>query len=693
MAAYISKYEGAEIDAHLDNVDVLFGKVTDNVINNIINNDTAANLATANAIPKLGEPVFEKDTGILKVGDGTTAYNSLPVANKQFPNIITVAKTGKADFVCSKYDNDATCIQAAIDYCSVKNIKVLWIFDGVYIIGTQLTVSDDISIHGFGNVTLVSNSLNNDMVVFSGSEVKTVTGSDVSVGATSITVSDATEINVGDLILIYDNIIWDDGSTYPNLKTGELHEVLSISGNTINFIDGLLHDYTAINGLSVKIIHPIKISIDNVTFVGTSDTTSGGLIRVSYAKNSNITNCVLDKGGIRGLHIENSYFVSISNTKISNCNRDGYGYGIAIIDACAYINIYDSKLDNCRHCVAVGGHAILGQSRDVKIYDNVMFGNGNSHVIDAHGCVESIYVHDNIIHANSEPAFKSGAKIAKFFNNIVYNGIAVGVRDTTKDMVVIVDGNTFFSCNYGLNTGGITGTIKHLAFTNNILINGISYLVYSHIANYVDIQNNFTNETTLYYGIRVVSATNGKIQNNTIQNTYRSGLYLESCSNLLITDNKIENSNLRGTDGTMYEAGLALFDCSNIKIINNEIIDTLYNQRFAIKEYNTSDGNYIEGNYVSGSTKKNIGVLGSNTIVRNNWGYITENNGTVTVITGETSKVVAHGLAVEPNYIFLTPRTDPGGYFWISAKDSMNFTVTLNSAQPTGVTFYWRATL
>ena len=39
---------------------------------------TASALASVNPTPAAGEIVWESDTNKLKVGDGTTAYNSLP---------------------------------------------------------------------------------------------------------------------------------------------------------------------------------------------------------------------------------------------------------------------------------------------------------------------------------------------------------------------------------------------------------------------------------------------------------------------------------------------------------------------------------------------------------------------------------------------------------------------------------------
>lgn len=39
---------------------------------------TASALASVNPTPAAGEIVWESDTNKLKIGDGTTAYNSLP---------------------------------------------------------------------------------------------------------------------------------------------------------------------------------------------------------------------------------------------------------------------------------------------------------------------------------------------------------------------------------------------------------------------------------------------------------------------------------------------------------------------------------------------------------------------------------------------------------------------------------------
>lgn len=73
--------------------------------------DTSSNWNTANPTPASGEPCFETDTGKLKIGDGTTAYNSLPYqggSSGETTNLNAIAPlylttSGYATSVLNKY--------------------------------------------------------------------------------------------------------------------------------------------------------------------------------------------------------------------------------------------------------------------------------------------------------------------------------------------------------------------------------------------------------------------------------------------------------------------------------------------------------------------------------------------------------------------------------------------------------------
>lgn len=72
--------------------------------------DTASNWSTNNPTPSAGEPCFETDTGKLKIGDGITAYNSLPYQGGTSDSAVT---TDTAQTISGKktFANDITINQ------------------------------------------------------------------------------------------------------------------------------------------------------------------------------------------------------------------------------------------------------------------------------------------------------------------------------------------------------------------------------------------------------------------------------------------------------------------------------------------------------------------------------------------------------------------------------------------------------
>ena len=67
-------------------------------------------------------------------------------------------------------------------------------------------------------------------------------------------------------------------------------------------------------------------------------------------------------------------------------------------------------------------------------------------------------------------------------------------------------------------------------------------------------------------------------------------------------------------------------------------------------------------------------------------------SGTGTVSSSSTTVNVTHALGVTPSRVLITPGTDwTGTVWWVSAKTSTTFTVTINPAIGSDFTFDWRA--
>ncbi|MCX6821838.1 MAG: hypothetical protein NTW30_03605 [Candidatus Aenigmarchaeota archaeon] len=109
-------------------------------------------------------------------------------------------------------------------------------------------------------------------------------------------------------------------------------------------------------------------------------------------------------------------------------------------------------------------------------------------------------------------------------------------------------------------------------------------------------------------------------------------------------------------------------------------------------ELNTYTSNIIIiGNDIASGTYGTTKVLngGSNNIIHDNVGYITEKSGTETIPEGSTSITVNHDLASIPKIVTITPNKQTD--FWVTDKTSSQFTINIPSSITGGVSFDWYA--
>lgn len=442
-------------------------------------------------------------SGSFKCGTASTDINDR-LQHGKFRSIVTVAKNDKfADFNCADYDDDAACIQAAIDYATSHNITTLYIFGPeVYTISSVLTCSSNLAIKGIGFPVLDSSVLSSYFLTCEGTITKTVHGSaNINIGDTALTVSDATGLNPHDLILIADNTNDWTHDGYPGWKIGEMHEVKSVSESIITFYDGSLHQYLVTDTINIQYISPITISITGITFKGQSATADYNLLQFRYTINSVVEDCIFDLGGTASIHIFSSYNTHIMRCNISNCEVEGLGYGIVVSNASAHTHIHQNNISACRHCTASGGStAYPGQVRDYRVYNNVLY-SSIRWAIDAHAITESMYCYENEIHNKFNFACVSGAKHTEFCNNHVSGGMGCGVRGYTRDMVYIVDNNNYENCgyiflDYSAYSGSETSE-KLVKVTNNTIDRIIAPLVDTINADTVIVENNSINSNVI----------------------------------------------------------------------------------------------------------------------------------------------------------------------------------------------------
>lgn len=108
----------------------------------------------------------------------------------------------------------------------------------------------------------------------------------------------------------------------------------------------------------------------------------------------------------------------------------------------------------------------------------------------------------------------------------------------------------------------------------------------------------------------------------------------------------------------------------------------------------TSDNNVVTDNYLTGNTP-DLADAGSGNVVKENYGWVTENAGTATLLNGNTSIVVTHSLDVTPaaGDIVVTPMENWGSMteFYIDTYTATQFTIHADQDPGEDVDFAWSA--
>jgi len=153
-------------------------------------------------------------------------------------------------------------------------------------------------------------------------------------------------------------------------------------------------------------------------------------------------------------------------------------------------------------------------------------------------------------------------------------------------------------------------------------------------------------------GITVSNTYSTRITTNHIQDCYIEGIIVLSSFDSSIVENILVNNDVGNVAG--YENGVRIDDTGvspaskNITIALNRILN---HDGYAIIEKGSADYNSIKNNNIQDNLNT-ITVVGSNTIVIHNQGFVTENSGTTTFDGTGTQTVfdiASHGLAENPS--------------------------------------------
>lgn len=358
--------------------------------------------------------------------------------------------------------------------------------------------------------------------------------------------------------------------------------------------------------------------------------------------------------------------------------------------------------NNIRDMGDIGGYGIYAISGDsLAGSDNIVITGNSITNVAAYG----IYILEN-----------TGIEVT---GNVI-NGADKGMYIQTKSKLINVVGNTILDVACGIGIGGDS---------HNILILGNTI---SDAKRGVDIEDSMN--------VKIVNNDISYCRDSGIDSPWTSGSY--TASNIFISGNVINNCNTGGgTYSHIYlDSGNTV---NNIVITNNILSDTqtscntttstganigkttitvndanMFMNRGAIRIGTTpnhddvviTDVDYFTNviTFSPALTKNHASessVVGQNTFyeginnhtltIRNNQGFITENSGTTTLVNGQTSIIVNHGLDIIPSAgdIMVTPIEAWGNMtsFYIDIYTATQFTIHADQNPSQDVDFAWKA--
>jgi len=484
--------------------------------------------------------------------------------------------------------DDSGAIQDAIDAANTAGGGEVFFPVGVYVIETELTSYENISMVGIPRLSIIDFSdtvIDFDAVNITGSIGSgEALDSNATKGDLELEV-DTTDFSAGDYIELSDT---EDVTGYPTYR-GEICRIESIDdGDTMTIFGGLVDSYATADSAQIKkYTFKENISFFGLDFLGPEDDTltiTG--IRINYAKHISIDNCHFTKCHYTGVFAKDSIYGKVTRCHFEDNRLSGLAYGIALLSTCQDWDITNNTGTNCKHHVTLGSNTSeAGICRRINVIGNTFFA-GYGSAIDCHNNAQDCNFSNNTLHGGG----------------ILYRGTdGIISNNTITDVTVAENG---ISYKLGLSTPGnmiITGnSIRNIMVENGNAID-VEHTDGPATSLGITISNN-TIDNVAYRGISVVDDSGNvlnrvKISGNIITNIPQdsNAIVLGGIEQFTVSDNQINLSN-SGCTGIRCTTNTSSEGCALGSIVGNTITgSSSYGIRLVDADDITIIGNLADG--------------------------------------------------------------------------------------------------
>ncbi len=248
----------------------------------------------------------------------------------------------------------------------------------------------------FAGVTLISTIVDGSFTIKNNPTVATLLATvvaDTAHGDKTLTLSDTSELSVGDLIEVTGILV--PTPIFDNYLTGDLARVVSISGTVVT-LDTELYWGNLATDMTIK-----KWDyVENVEISGLGiELQAGDKWGMSFSAlvNSEVMNNKVNAPGIGaryGIGVQVSSSVDITNNTVNNMNSGDTSSDYGIVISGNHINVERNNVANCKHNLTAGAREFC--SKNLAYHNNVI-GEARGGAIDYHYNVYNSSITDNYV--------------------------------------------------------------------------------------------------------------------------------------------------------------------------------------------------------------------------------------------------------------------------------------------------------
>jgi hypothetical protein len=224
----------------------------------------------------------------------------------------------------------------------------------------------------------------------------------------------------------------------------------------------------------------------------------------------------------------------------------------------------------------------------------------------------------------------------------------------------------------------VRGTQAHLASNYSASNDGDGYYIESTRNHIVDCQDEASLNGLEYYSTDYCSFDSLILKDPQSKGITGSSAFYSTFTNSYTGTKWTKGFYIHGSNNLLIQ-GFSVNDCTT----GIDETATTFNNQFYNNNIDTTD------------VTTPVTLAGTNTKIRGNIGYVTENSGTATIRAGTNSIIVAHGLVSTPTMVLVTMISNPSVAVstYITNENTTDFSINISGNVSNDTSFYWRAVI